>query len=72
MNTRTALVLLLAAEVQHELVPGGRALTAGRVKAPVGVRAVQVGVGRNHLRLHPQAELHARCIEFFRQMYRGE
>ena len=47
------------AEVEHELVAAEHRLVAGVDERPLGVGAVQVAVGVDHLRLDPDAELHA-------------
>ncbi len=50
---------LVAREVEHLLVPVQQGSAVAGGQDPVGVVAVQVGVGVDHLRLDPEAELHA-------------
>lgn len=46
-------------------MPSLAARPARNVQRPVGVRAVQVAVGRDHLRLEPDAELHTVFVYVF-------
>ena len=46
-------------EVEHQLVAAEHRFVAGRGERPLGVRPVHVAVGVHHLRLDPDAELHA-------------
>ena len=50
---------VVAGQVEHELVPSEHRFVPGRLQDPVGVGAVEVAVGADHLGLDPQAELHA-------------
>ena len=52
-----------ASEVQHQLIPAPGEGTAGHLEGPVGMGAVEVGVFVHHLRLHPDAELHAQVLD---------
>ncbi len=46
-------------QVEHELMPSEHRFVPRRLEDPVGVGAVEVAVGADHLGLDPQAELHA-------------
>ena len=50
---------IVVAEVEHLLVAGQDRCPPARGHDPVGMGPSQVGVGVDHLRLDPQAELHA-------------
>ena len=51
-----------AGQVEHQLVALLGARTAGEVQHPVRMRAIEVGVGVDHLRLDPEAEVHAERV----------
>ena len=57
--TEHVVVRLGAAEVEHELVAAEHGLVALGRQRPLGVGAVQVAVGVDHLRLDPDPEVHA-------------
>jgi hypothetical protein len=52
-----------AGDVQHQLVARGEQRPALQLQRPVGVGAEELAVGVDHLRLHPQAELHAQLVD---------
>ena len=54
----------LAAEVKDQLVARFGPLSAGEMQHPIRVLAIQIGIGVDHLRLHPQTELHPQPMYF--------
>ena len=50
-------------DVQHQLVACGEQWPTLQLQCPVRVRAEQVAVGVDHLRLYPQAELHTQAVD---------
>ena len=46
-------------EIEHQLMSPGRLGVARQRQHPVRVRAIQIGIGVNHLRLNPDTKLHA-------------
>ena len=54
-------------DVEHQLVARGDQRPALQLQCPVGAGAEQVAVGVDHLRLHPQAELHAQPVDMGHQ-----
>ena len=58
---------LLPGEVQHQLAAPRGLGPSGGPQGPVGVGAVEVGVGAHHLRLDPQAEVQPQCLDAGRQ-----
>ena len=53
---------LFSGQVENQLVPHLGARPCGKVDGPVGVGAVEVGVGTDHLWFHPQAKVHSQCV----------
>ena len=54
-------------KIEHELVTPKCRLTAIGVIGPVRVRAVKVAIRIDHLRLHPDAELHPQLVDLIHQ-----
>ena len=54
---------IFAGEIEHELVAAFGARSAGHVEDPVGVSAVEVGVGVDHLGFDPEAEVHVEGVD---------
>src|SRR6201996_4829466 len=50
-------------EVQQKLIAAFRARAAGEVHGPLGMLAVEIAVGVDHLRLDPDAEVHAELVD---------
>ena len=59
---------VFAREVEYELVAAERGRFARHGERPVGMRAVQVGVLVDHLRLHPDAELDAERVDLLDEL----
>ncbi len=57
-------------QVEHELVASEHRFVSGSLEHPIGVGAVEVAVGADHLRFDPQSELHAETADVGDQ--RGE
>src|SRR5665213_2114113 len=53
-----------AGKIEHQLIAPFGARTAGEVQYPIGMLAVKIAVGVDHLRLNPQAEIHAERVNF--------
>ena len=52
---------LRPSKIQHELIAAFRAGTPGKMQDPIGMGTIEVGVGVDHLRFHPQAKGHAKA-----------
>ena len=60
---------LFAGKIQHVLISRKARLPSGNGDGPVGMRPVQIGIGGNHLRLKPDAKLHAKLIDLVHQIF---
>ncbi len=56
------LTYILTRHIYNALVSSERTVSARNVYAPVGMSAVQVGIGRYHLRLVPDTELQSESV----------
>jgi hypothetical protein len=53
------------AEVQNTLIPSLGMWMAGNLHGPVGMFFIEVTVFTDHLRLHPETEIHPQGFDFF-------
>lgn len=58
-----------AAKVQHQLAAAFGARTGRVVQHPVGMSPVEVGVGVDHLGLHPKTKGHAERVDMIGQRF---
>ena len=54
---------VVSGQIQHQLIAAHRGLPAGQRERPVRMRAVQIAVLVDHLRLKPQAEAEAQRVD---------
>ena len=58
---------ILPPQVEHQLVARGRPLAPVLGKHPVGMHAVELAIGIDHFRLHPEPEFHAEAAHLVGQ-----
>jgi len=54
-----------ATKIEHECVTRFLARSSGKMEDPVGVSAIEIGVGIDIFRLEPESKLHAEAVDFF-------
>ena len=52
-----------ASEVEDELIAGFGARASGKIQDPFGMLAIEVGIGIDHFRFDPEAEVHAEGVD---------
>jgi len=56
-------------EVEDELIARFGAWAAGKIQRPVGMLAIEIGIGIHHFGLDPEAEIHFQLVDFVDQRF---